>query len=121
MEQIKNFLEKYEEVWWDISATDCPYPCTDIICEILNEEDYYGQDFSENNVFQLFYSGASNYFVGTPVGNGTKNSPVHYYDAFDEQETYFGTFHDYIIALLEYYKGDGEILNEVVHDSNQLM
>lgn len=106
---LKNYLEKYESVWWDIE--DSNYPVMDVSTDIVDERNYYGYDFSGNqSVYMLFFSGSSNYFPGLycpsskePISVDT--CPIYIFDlSITGKECKFvGNFRTFIFLVLSNY------------------
>ena len=107
-EQINEYLEEYEDLWQEIGSSDSVLPCLDITMDIINENNYYGCDFSgKQQVYRLFHTGASNYFPGICNVNKIESidkRPIYIFDiASDNRCEYVGNFKYYMTTLLKDY------------------
>lgn len=64
---IRTYLEKYQVLWWylndKIDSSEM-----DVDCEVLEEDDFYGCNFSNGQkVFRLFFTGCDNFFCAIPI------------------------------------------------------
>lgn len=104
---MEDFLDEHQDLWHYISDNDLShYPCYDMDMEPIDEEDYYGYNFSgKNRVIRIFYMGASNYFPAIKCGENDHDMdkyPVYIYDLqSDNPEEPTGlNFKQYIKSIL---------------------
>ena len=77
-----------------------------------NPKDFFGCDFSgDRNVFQIFFTGASDYFPAIHRKKGEKldEQPVYIFDVADldesgQVESLHMNFKQYILATLDHFK-----------------
>ena len=63
--KLIRFLEKYQDIWDHLSTLDYEYPIMDVSGKLRNEDSDFGFDFSKDqSVWELFFGGSSDYFVG---------------------------------------------------------
>lgn len=105
LSKITTYLEKYEDLFLDFQEAEITfsYPFMPTFCELINDENYYGCDFRNNNkVYMLFYNGASNYFAGIVVPDDKKHKkfdeyPVYIFDLqSDKPVVLVGNFKTYM-------------------------
>lgn len=89
--EIADFLTKHQELFWNIGETEPPLPLMDAVASFIddNPKDFFGCDFSgDRNVFQIFFTGASDYFPARNCKKGEKldESPVYIFDIADLDE-----------------------------------
>ncbi|BCS82800.1 putative ORFan [Cotonvirus japonicus] len=107
LDEIKDYLEAYEDLWQEIANCDCCLPCMDLGLDVIDEYDYYRCDFSgDKKVFRLFHTGQSNYFpaiCGMTDVNRADSYPVYVIDItnFDDPCERIGNFRKYITILLK--------------------
>lgn len=110
--KIEEFLFDYEDLWYKIVEFGVSLPIMDIVLELIEEDNYYGCDFTnDKKMLQLFFTGQSNYFPAFWVGedNYEKNLdmfPIYVIDICSEQPVeLIGNFKNYMtIILTEYLK-----------------
>lgn len=111
--QMETYLGDHQPLFWDIADLDPPLPVMDPVGDYITREpeNYYGCDFSgDQNVFQLFFTGASNYFPAIHKKGGERldEAPVYLFDlqAWDGSrvENLHLNFKGYILRLLDYMK-----------------
>ena len=104
VKEIEEYLEEHESLWQTIAETEPCLPCGDLGFDVLDEENYYGFDFSKNNVRRMFFLGASNYFPAFCNINKVKSldqCPIYLFDAeSDTPYEYVGNFKHYISIIL---------------------
>lgn len=103
--EIKKYLEEYEDLWQKISMTECSLPCMDLAFNIIDEDNYYGFDFTDDKkVLMLFHTGQSNYFpafCNIEITKSLDECPIYIFDAAsDIHSEYIGNFKYYISVLL---------------------
>lgn len=107
-EKMNEYLEDYEDLWQEICDLTPVLPIMDLGMNIIDEDDYYGCDFSgDKKVMMLFFTGQSNYFPGIYIGNRKyKNEldklPIYIFDlASDNQVEYIGNFREYMTKIFD--------------------
>ena len=116
MEKIQDFLETYQELWWDIAESDTSYPVNDIWFEKCDDSNFYGTDLSgKNAVYPIFFSGSSNYFAAIWVKDeDTENIekyPVYIFDlpSFNSEKLEsVGNFKKFIRLVIDEYKSNND-------------
>jgi len=88
--------------------------CFDSQLLIIDDKDYYGHDFSEDNrVFMLAYWGASNYFPGIIIGDHKEGDwdklPVYTFDLCERSFSHNGNFKTYFSDYAMELMSDGDI------------
>jgi hypothetical protein len=114
IDDIAEYLENYDVLWLIISQNDPKYPLMDISCHMIDDNNYYGVDFSgENAVYELFFTGQSNY---GPVICFPKNKKV----SLDECPIYiFDATGDNIIEKIGNFKCYmSEIIKDFINKEN---
>lgn len=105
------------DLWQKISQLDCSdLPCMDISLNLIDEDDYYGVNFTNNKkVYMLFYTGSTDYFSGIWIGNDNidflDSMSIYIFDLSVSNENIIepiGNFRYHIEKLLndffQYYK-----------------
>lgn len=105
MNKIKEYLERYEDLWHEISSTESLLPCMDLAMDKIDENNYYGFDFSgDKSVYMLFFTGASNYFpaiCNCTDENNMDACPIYIFNlASNKPSEYIGNFKEYMTILL---------------------
>lgn len=107
IDDISEYLSDYEDLWQIIDQNDAPLPSMDVTCDLIEDNNYYGVDFSgENTVYQLFFTGQSNYgpIICFPknIKANMDECPVYIFDATgDEIMEKIGNFRHYMTTLLK--------------------
>jgi hypothetical protein len=124
IDDIRNYTEEYAELWYIIDINDSKYPIMESPCELLDEVDYMGVDFSnDKSVYQLFTAGSSDYMSAIAFPHDKKISmdecPVYLFN-FDEIDTIerIGNFKSYMIGILNNFieKSDIKLHEDDEHD-----
>ena len=114
-----NFNEYWKEgdIWQKIASMELepPIPCLDISLEYRDEEDDYGVNFSKKQrVFELFFTGSSDYFPAIWIGDENEELldqlPIYIFDlscSTDPDEIIHfkpeGNFRTYIEIILNFF------------------
>lgn len=123
LQKIEKFLEEYEDLWQNIAYNGGALPCGDFTIDVIDENDYYGCNFSEENrVIMFFFTGQSNYFPAIHIGNISEDMcenidefPVYIFDIVGDTDNnnepkLIGNFRHYIEKLLIDYEDEkGEV------------
>jgi len=133
MDKITDFLDRGEilgdeDIWQKINSAGSSYPVMDWGMEIVNEEDYYGADFSRDKaVYQIFFSGTSNYFPGIWVPkNDLENMekyPVYIFDlqSGENEVNCVGNFRHFIEKVVHEFLDNYDQKDEYSSCANQLL
>lgn len=110
MQKVQYYLENYQDLWWELSQKDACLPCMDVTMDMVDEEDYYGCDFTgKRQVIELFFTGSSDYFPGFFIGKDNYEDnldqyPIYIFDlSSDEPVELIGNFKTYMTKLIEGY------------------
>ena len=98
-------------------------PCMDITLDVIDEEDFYGLNFTEKQkVYSLFFTGSNDYFPAMWIGEDDEEKldemPIYILDLSSDKDTfeYKGNFRKYIETILndfiKMYKKDDEYLKD---------
>ena len=122
--KIVNYLNTYEDLFSEMSNHDPPLPVMDVSMKLINEKDYYGCNFSKNNMYMLFFTGQSNYFPGIYIVKNVNldECPIFIIDTSSKNEPiYVGNFRKYIKTLLKWFseiKKDNKKIKDAQLDLN---
>lgn len=103
-ELISAYLEDHETLWQIIDEYEPCLPLMDLSMELINEDNYYGYDFTgEKQVYQLFFTGSSNYFPGIYCTGTNKldECPIFIFDLPVPNIEYIGNFKLYMTTVLK--------------------
>ncbi len=108
MDKILEYLEDYQDLWWQICCWDLELPVGDVVGDIMDESNHFGVDFSgEQSIIYLFHTGSSEYFPGIWIGckNCSKKideMPIYVIDVTSEEKTIksVGNFKTYMKSVL---------------------
>lgn len=118
--------ESYNEgdLWQKISSMNLhTNPCMDIYLDIIDEDDFYGVNFTgKQKVYILFFTGSSDYFPAIWIGENDENKldemPIYILDLSSDNDTFEckGNFRNYIETILNdfiiTYKKDDEYMKD---------
>jgi hypothetical protein len=76
MEEVINFFDKYEFLFTIMSGCHDPG-------NLINDEDYFGYNFSKNQIYQLFFYGESTYFEAIKADSDLESCAVFEIDFED--------------------------------------
>ena len=113
MQKVQDYLENYQDLWWEISQKGAYLPCMDVTMDMVDEDDYYGCDFTgKRQVMELFFTGSSDYFPGFFIGKDNYEDnldqyPIYVFDLSTNEEEarleLIGNFKTYMTKLIEGY------------------
>jgi hypothetical protein len=123
MEKIQEFLEDYQDLWWEIADCDPEYPVMDVCLEKIDDEDYYGVDFTgDKSVYQIFFSGSSNYFAAVWPSNDNNHNDdnLDNLDNLDKYPIYIFDMEDTSSPELKCVGNFKKFINLVIDDFLEL-
>jgi hypothetical protein len=64
--KIKDYIKEFEDLFEKLEMNyNLPLPFIYTYCDVIDDEDYYGYNFSKDQkIYMLFYNGSSNFFAG---------------------------------------------------------
>ena len=115
--KMSKFIDKYSHIF------GIGQGCMDPDLSLINDADYYGIDFSKQNVYQLFFTGSNNFFYGiVKLGDRLDNCPIYLFDlaiASDSKPKFLGNFRTFIGHLLD--EISSFINNDAINDNDSIL
>lgn len=119
MDAIADYLDDYQDQWWD-QDIEYEYYVGDVGMNIIDEEDYYGCDMSgDQRVIMMFFVGHSDCFPAIWIGNDDMSRldemPIYILDLSSDEHEFepVGNFKQHMMVALNSMP-DGEIKQQAI-------